>query len=53
MSEEISDKCLQNYHKVLNLEGQSLGSQTEFAEAKSAYDEVNVEYKYSLEINVE
>ena len=45
MSQEISDKCLQNYHKVLELEGQSLGLQTELAEAKSAYDEVNVELK--------
>ena len=45
MSQEISDKRLQNYNKVLELEGQSLGLQTELAEAKSAYDEVNVELK--------
>ena len=45
MSQEISDKCLQNYPKVLEPEGQSLGLQTELAEAKSAYDEVNVELK--------
>ena len=30
---------------MLELEGQSLGLQTELAEAKSAYDEVNVELK--------
>ena len=29
MFREISDKCLQNYHKVLELEGQSLGLQTD------------------------
>ena len=42
-SQEISAKCLESDERVLYLESQSLGLQTELASAKSAYDEVVVQ----------
>ena len=42
-SQEISEKCLKNDQRVLYLECQSLGWQTELDSAKSAYDEVAAE----------